>query len=196
MKTILVSISTHLFTIGLALPTIVLLTLFTNRTPPNSQNKLTVKQVQDIDESTDQPTALHEEIEKILSIQTKAWNDGDLVEFMSTYWKSEKLSLSSGGQTTYGWQQTLDRYRRGYAPPKEMGTLHFDHLEVSAIESQSALVLGQWHLKMKDDSIKEGNFSLVLKKINGQWKIIHDHSSLKDPKTDKDQQKSDQESEH
>lgn len=125
--------------------------------------------------------ALHKEIEAILQVQTQAWNDGDLVKFMSTYWKSEKLSFSSGGDTTYGWQGTLDRYKRSYAPPKEMGQLHFDHLEVSPIESKSALVLGHWHLKMKDGSTRDGNFSLVLKKLEDGWKIIHDHSSLKEP---------------
>lgn len=136
--------------------------------------------------SNQEQESLKTEIEKVLQTQTKAWNRGDLVDFMSTYWKSKKLSFSSGGQTTYGWQETLDRYRRGYAPPKEMGTLHFDDLQVTPIESNSALVLGQWHLKMKDGSTKEGNFSLVLKRIKEEWKIIHDHSSIKE-KEEKDE---------
>lgn len=131
------------------------------------------------DSESQEKSPLHQSIEKVLSVQTNAWNDGDLEKFMSTYWKSEKLSFSSGGQTTYGWDATLERYRRGYAPPKEMGKLHFDHLEVSAIESNSALVLGHWHLKMKDGTKKDGNFSLVLKNIQNEWKIIHDHSSIK-----------------
>ena len=146
--------------------------------PPSPTLSFAQIRMQENDEREDK---LRQEIKQLLTVQTAAWNKGDLVEFMSTYWKSKKLSFSSGGQTTYGWQATLDRYRKGYAPPKEMGKLHFDHLEVSTIENNSALVLGQWHLKMKDDSVKEGNFSLVLKKIDNQWKIIHDHSSIKEP---------------
>ena len=116
-------------------------------------------------------------IQSILKAQTKAWNDGDLPRFMETYWKSDELSFCSGGKTTFGWQATLDNYVKGYAPPKQMGKLHFDGLNIMMIESHSALVLGQWHLKMKDDVKRDGNFSLVVKKTDLGWKIIHDHSS-------------------
>lgn len=120
-------------------------------------------------------------IENILTKQTKAWNEGNLEKFMETYWKSDKLTFSGGGKTTYGWQGTLDNYKKSYAPPKQMGKLHFDGLEISMIESKSALVLGNWHLKMKDDQRKDGNFSLVVKNLDGNWKIIHDHSSTLEP---------------
>lgn len=124
---------------------------------------------------------LESQLRGVLTEQTRAWNAGDLEAFMQTYWKSERLSFSSGGNTTYGWQATLDRYRRGYAPPKEMGQLRFDKLEVTPLGDRAALVLGHWHLTMSDQSVREGNFSLVLRKIEGQWKIIHDHSSLREP---------------
>ena len=96
---------------------------------------------------------------------------------MQTYWKSDELTFSAGGKTTRGWQATLDRYVQNYAPPKEMGTLTFDHLESTLIEENAALILGDWHLKMEKGENRDGNFSLVLRKISGQWRIIHDHSS-------------------
>lgn len=117
------------------------------------------------------------EIESLLTRQAAAWNAGDLPRFMQTYWKSDELTFSSGGKITRGWQATLDRYVKSYAPPKEMGTLTFDNLESTLIEKNAALILGDWHLKMKKGKDRDGNFSLVLRKINGQWRIIHDHSS-------------------
>ena len=120
-------------------------------------------------------------IKTILKTQMQAWNDGDLEKFMQTYWKSDKLTFSGGGKTTYGWQGTLDNYRKSYAPPKQMGQLHFDELNIMMIESNSALVLGNWHLRMKDDKKRDGNFSLVVKKLESGWKIIHDHSSTLEP---------------
>ena len=44
------------------------------------------------------------------------------------------------------------------------------------------MVLGKWHLSIPqkdvdEDEKKDGNFSLVLKKVDQAWKIIHDHSS-------------------
>jgi ketosteroid isomerase-like protein len=45
-------------------------------------------------------------------------------------------------------------------------------------------MLGRWHLTMSDGNA-EGNFSLVWKKLDKHWKIIHDHSSSYEPeKTD------------
>ena len=115
------------------------------------------------------------EIENILNAQAKCWNDKDLEGFMQTYWKSEHLTFSGGGKTTRGWQATLDRYKEKY-PPEKMGELTFDHLETSMLGQEAALVIGEWHLKMPDSNA-DGNFSLVIKKIDGNWKIIHDHSS-------------------
>jgi ketosteroid isomerase-like protein len=42
--------------------------------------------------------------------------------------------------------------------------------------SQNALVRGRWHLKMKTEQ-PGGLFTLIMRKINGEWRIIHDHTS-------------------
>ena len=130
-----------------------------------------------LDSQEDESDTAKEEIEKLLHAQAKAWNSGDLKGFMQSYWKSDELTFSAGGKTTRGWQATLDRYVKRYAPPKEMGTLTFDKLETTIIEKNAALVLGNWHLKMKMGEERQGNFSLVLRKLDGQWTIVHDHSS-------------------
>ncbi len=109
---------------------------------------------------------------------------------METYWKSEKLTFSGGGKTTRGWQATLDQYKKSY-PKGGMGALTFDGLEVTMLsdDDDAALVLGKWHLILPpkdggdEDVKKDGNFSLVLRKMDGKWKIIHDHSSTLKPET-------------
>ena len=112
----------------------------------------------------------------ILNQQQQAWNRGDIPQFMSAYWQDEALTFSSGGTTTRGWQATLDRYRTRYPDKKEMGELSFTNLESSLLAENVALTLGSWHLQKEKPS--QGNFSLVWKKIDGHWKIVHDHSSL------------------
>ncbi len=115
-------------------------------------------------------------IKSILNVQAEAWNQGNLEKFMETYWKSDKLTFSGGGTTTRGWQATLDRYKKTYTPEK-MGKLHFTELEVTILETKTAMVLGNWHLRQADGSKSNGNFSLVVAQIDGKWKIIHDHSA-------------------
>ena len=146
-----------------------------------------------VTESLDRDAAVHEEgfdekerLKKILTRQAEAWNRGDLQSFMQTYWKSDELTFSSGGTTTRGWQATLDNYKKGYAPPKEMGQLNFDQLEISLLNPNAALILGDWHLTMDEGDDRDGNFSLVVKKVDGQWKIIHDHSSSLGTEDDSD----------
>ncbi|MFM7117276.1 MAG: YybH family protein [Planctomycetota bacterium] len=112
-----------------------------------------------------------------LERQAAAWNRGDILEFMETYWKDDRLTFSGGGQTMRGWQATLERYQKNY-PKEKMGKLHFDEISCELLSPDAALVLGDWHLDNAGEK-KDGNFSLVLRKLDGRWLIIHDHSSTK-----------------
>ncbi len=124
-------------------------------------------------------------IQRQLNEQVNAWNEGNLERFMETYWKSPDLTFSSGGETTRGWQATLDRYRTRYGSREKMGRLRFDGIEFHRCSDNVVLVLGNWYLERIDDAPR-GNFSLVWKVIDGQWRIIHDHSSTMEKSSNDD----------
>ncbi len=116
-------------------------------------------------------------IRKVMDDQTAAWNRGDLDAFMSIgYWRSEKLKFVSGDRITYGWQQTLDNYKRTYATKTLMGTLTFSELEIEILSKDAAFVTGSWHLKREKDDPK-GKFTLLFRKFKEGWRIVADHSS-------------------
>lgn len=116
-------------------------------------------------------------IRKIMVDQTAAWNRGDLDAFMSIgYWRSDKLKFVSGDRITYGWQQTLDNYKKTYATKALMGTLTFSELEIEIISKDAAFVTGSWHLKREKDDPK-GKFTLLFRKFKEGWRIVADHSS-------------------
>jgi ketosteroid isomerase-like protein len=126
--------------------------------------------------------SLSAKLSKILEQQQMAWNRGSIDDFMSAYWRSEQLTFSSGGKTQRGWKSTRDRYLERYPTKAKMGQLTFSALEATALGPDHALMLGRWKLDFENTAAAEadsaqGNFSLVWKKINGEWKIIHDHSS-------------------
>jgi hypothetical protein len=131
-------------------------------------------------------------IRNVLDRQKEAWNQGNFEQFMKTYWKSKSLTFSAGGKTTRGWNETLRNYQESYGPPKERGNLTFDGLEITLLESSTALVLGNWQLEFKDGTKRGGNFSLVLHKFDGHWRIIHDHSSALVARSNEAQSSSDQ----
>jgi len=115
-------------------------------------------------------------IEAVLRAQEEAWNRGDIDAFVDYYWKSDELTFSSGGKTTRGWTDTLNRYRTRYPTPEKMGHLMMSKLEITPLGREAALVLGQWNLARESEPLA-GNFSLVLRKIGDRWLIIHDHTS-------------------
>jgi uncharacterized protein (TIGR02246 family) len=119
------------------------------------------------------------EVEAVLSKQAAAWNRGDIDTFMEHYWKSDELTFSSGGQTTRGWTSTKENYQRRYPTREQMGQLKFTQLEVTTLGDSAALVLGRWQLT-RDSSPVGGNFTLIFRRIDGNWLIVHDHTSKAD----------------
>ena len=115
-------------------------------------------------------------IRKILTEQTRSWNDGNIEAFMKTYWKSDSLMFIGKNGVTYGWQQTMDNYKKGYPDTAAMGHLHFDLVEVKRLSLQYYFVVGKWYLERSIGNIN-GAFTLLLKKVKNRWVIVADHSS-------------------
>ncbi|RZL34685.1 MAG: nuclear transport factor 2 family protein [Pedobacter sp.] len=112
----------------------------------------------------------------VLEKQRLNWNKGDLETFMQGYVKSDSLLFVGSSGPTYGWQKTLDNYKKTYQGKAGMGQLTFGIKKVDFLNKDVAFVLGSWHLKREKDEPK-GYFTLLFKKLNGEWKIFVDHSS-------------------
>jgi len=123
-----------------------------------------------------QDAAMRGAIEAVFRAQRDAWNGGDVRAFMDHYWKSDDLTFSSGGKTTRGWRATLAGYLERYPTREKMGRLTLRGLEITPLGDTAALVLGQWKLDGLSEPVG-GNFTLVLRKIDGRWVIVHDHTS-------------------
>ncbi|ANI90662.1 DUF4440 domain-containing protein [Arachidicoccus ginsenosidimutans] len=108
--------------------------------------------------------------------QQDDWNNGDVDAFMQGYWQSDSLQFV-GKQITYGWQNTLNNYKKGYPSKEAMGTLTFSDLKVDVLSKTSAFVIGAWKIVHSDKTTIGGHFTLLWKKINGKWLIVVDHTS-------------------
>jgi ketosteroid isomerase-like protein len=112
----------------------------------------------------------------LLEKQRSDWNKGDVEAYMQGYWKSDSLLFVGKSGPTYGWQKTLDNYKKGYPDKAAMGFLTFGIKKVELIAKDRAFVLGSWNVKREKDELK-GYFTLLLRKFNGVWKVVVDHSS-------------------
>ncbi len=115
-------------------------------------------------------------IAKVLETQRLAWNKADLLGYMQGYWHSDSLVFIGKRGPQYGWQKTYDNYLKSYPDKTAMGELHFTLLKIEVLDKKNAFVLGKWLLKREKDE-PQGYFTLRLKKINGEWKVVYDHSS-------------------
>jgi uncharacterized protein (TIGR02246 family) len=124
-------------------------------------------------------------IRAVIATQVKAWNRGDISDFMASYEDSPETTFIGTNSVNKGFQPILERYKKGYTNKEQMGTLTFHDLDVrllptSAGVTEYAVVTGRFHLERaakgsasKDDGI----FSLVWHKGPGGWKIMLDHTA-------------------
>ena len=115
-------------------------------------------------------------IRGILDRQTQAWNRGDLEAFMKGYWENDSLMYIGKGGVTYGYTATLNSYKRNYGDTARMGKLNFEILHVKSLGPGYYLVVGKWFLKRSAGDVG-GHYTLIFKKLKGDWVIISDHSS-------------------
>ncbi|MFT3703642.1 MAG: nuclear transport factor 2 family protein [Agriterribacter sp.] len=115
-------------------------------------------------------------IRKVLDDQILYWNKGDLDNFVKGYWNSDSVMFIGSKGIVYGYQNTLDRYKQSYGDTARMGKLCFEILHVKKLSPEYYFVVGKFFLK-RSVGDADGHYTLLFRKIKGEWKIIADHSS-------------------
>lgn len=115
-------------------------------------------------------------IRAILANQVVQWNRGNLDGYMVGYWESDSLVFIGKSGPTYGYRATLERYKKAYPDAAQMGQLTSTILAVRMLSPEWAYVTGRWQLKRTVGDLG-GYYTLLLRKVNGEWVVVEDHSS-------------------
>ncbi len=118
-----------------------------------------------------------QEVNSLLAMQEKAWNEGNIDAFMQGYWKNDSLKFVSSKGVVYGWQKTYERYQKNYPDRASMGVLKFEIVSKEQMGKEVYFVVGKWFLKRDEKGDIGGYFSLIFRKIKGKWCIVADHTS-------------------
>lgn len=119
-----------------------------------------------------------EEITSIVKEQEAAWNRGDLDGFMKPYDSSPELVFMSTNGPMRSAQAVKERYEKNYKKgEKDFGKLTFSELQIEELSPGVSRAWGKYLVEQKESKPLSGWFSLILKKSDNTWKIIHDHSS-------------------
>ena len=115
-------------------------------------------------------------IRKMLKQQENAWNEGNLEKFMIGYWQNDSLMFIGKTGPTYGYANTLANYKKGYPDTANMGKFTSTILSFKKLSVEYYYVTGKWFLK-RTVGDASGHYTLLMRKIKGQWVIVADHSS-------------------
>ena len=115
-------------------------------------------------------------IRKMLATQETAWNTGNLESFMKGYWVNDSLLFIGKNGPKYGYQTTLENYKKGYPDTAHMGKFTSTILSIKKLSTDYYFVVGKWFLK-RSVGDATGFYTLLIRKIKGEWVIVADHSS-------------------
>lgn len=115
-------------------------------------------------------------VRAVIESQAAAWNRGDIEGYMEGYAKEDATEFVSGDSVMRGWQAVLDRYKARYDSRAKMGTLTFSELELKPLSQYYIMATGRWQL-VRDGDAPHGRFTLIFRRTNAGWRIVHDHTS-------------------
>lgn len=112
-------------------------------------------------------------IRQVMSLQEKAWDNGDIPGFMEGY--SDSVCFVSKKGITCGKAGVTANYVKSYPDKAAMGDLTFSGLEILGAGSDNAWCTGTWELLRAQDTLG-GGFSLLWERTAKGWRILRDHT--------------------
>jgi uncharacterized protein (TIGR02246 family) len=118
----------------------------------------------------------HQSIRALFESSCAAWNRGDSNSYLAAYWNSDKVRWVSEGTVKYGFEAIATAFKARFNSPEDMGHLEVADFEIQLLGEQDALVFGAW-IQTTPVTRRHGVFTVHVKKIDGEWLIVSDHSS-------------------
>lgn len=142
-------------------------------------------------EHTDEPTGremsstgLVRQVTLVLSESAAGWNRGDLGTFMAAYLDSPTTTYWGATGLVQGYEAIRRHYAPRFRPGAVRDSLSFEDVRARRLGSDYALATARWVLFRGDTVASSGPFTLILRRMEGDWRIIHDHSSSFRPPLD------------
>jgi uncharacterized protein (TIGR02246 family) len=118
----------------------------------------------------------HQRIHALFESGCAAWNRGDIDGYLADYWHSDKLRWVSEGKVSHGFDAVARAFKARFDTPANMGQLQVANLEIQLLGESDSLVFGEW-IQTTRSARRNGVFTVHMKKIDGNWRVVSDHSS-------------------
>jgi uncharacterized protein (TIGR02246 family) len=131
--------------------------------------------------STAQRAAVRSELEAMLARAAVNWNRGDLDAFIGDYLPSDSTTYIGGRGIVRGPAAIRSSYARLFTGEMTRDSLSFTILDVDPVAPDVANLIAQYTLARRvsgrDSVTARGPTSLLVRRVDGRWRIVHDHSS-------------------
>lgn len=128
-----------------------------------------------------QRATLRAELESMLRRAAVDWNRGDLDGFMSDYLPSDSTTYVGGRGLVRGPAAIRASYARLFTGEIQRDSLSFAILDLDPVAPDAANLIAQYiltrHSGGRDSVTARGPTSLLVRRVEGRWRIVHDHSS-------------------
>jgi uncharacterized protein (TIGR02246 family) len=122
-------------------------------------------------------SAIQREVLRTLDHGAAAWNKGDLDDFVSDYLDDNGTTYIGSKGLVHGLPKIREAYASRFARGAPRDSLHFEAVEVDVLGPELVNTVA-WYVLTRGDSVTaRGPTSLVMRRVDGHWRIIHDHSS-------------------
>ena len=109
------------------------------------------------------------------------WNRGDLDAFMEDYLPSDSTTFIGGQGLLRGPAAIRESYAPLFTGRAVRDSLSFAVLDVDPLAPGIVNLIGQYTLARRvgarDSVTARGPTSLLVRRVDGRWRIVHDHSS-------------------
>ena len=121
------------------------------------------------------------EITAMLARAAGNWNRGDLDAFVDDYLPGAGTTYIGGSGTLRGPAAIRAAYARRFAPGVVRDSLSFQMVDVDPLGPDVLNAIATYTLSRRvgarDSVTARGPTSLVMRRVDGRWRIVHDHSS-------------------
>jgi uncharacterized protein (TIGR02246 family) len=123
------------------------------------------------------PAQVRREVLAVLDHGARAWDAGNLDDFLSDYLPDSETTFITKTRVLHGIDAIRGVYAARFVPGAQRDSLHFQNVEVDVLAPDVVNTIA-WYVLTRGDSITaRGPTSLVMRRVNGRWRIVHDHSS-------------------
>ena len=125
-----------------------------------------------------------EAVSRIMDVMERSWSDKDLPELFQHYWHNDGFVLFTSRGAYYGWAEARLMLEKYFADLDEV-TLKFGPRKIRVF-GDIATVVYEWRTDARSRLdgtrlLREGYGTDVFLRDKGQWKLYHNHVSLRRP---------------